>query len=88
MAEEITRIMMVPLRVVRTVPRTKRAPRAIKAIREHVVRHMKAKTEDVWIDPLVNEVLWRRGIQKPPHRIRLKVIKFEDEQVTVSLPEE
>jgi len=49
---------------------------------------MDTKPEDVWIDPLVNEVLWRRGIQKPPHRIRLKVIKFEDEQVTVSLPEE
>lgn len=88
MAEEETRILTIPLRVVRTVPRTKRAPRAIKAIREHVVRHMKAKAEDVWIDPLVNAVLWRRGIQKPPHRIRLKVIKFEDEQVTVSLPEE
>jgi len=88
MAEEEQQIMTVPLRVARTVPRTKRAPRAMKAIVEHVVRHMDTKPEDVWIDPLVNEALWRRGIQKPPHRIRLKVIKFEDEQVTVSLPEE
>jgi len=88
MAEEEERIMTIPLRVVRTVPRTQRAPRAIKAIREHVVRHMKAKTEDVWIDPQINEQLWRRGIERPPHRIRVKVIKFEDELVEVSLPEE
>ena len=80
--------MTIPLRVVRTVPRTQRAPRAIKAIREHVVQHMKAKTEDVWIDPQINEQLWQRGIEKPPHRIRVRVIKFEDELVEVSLPEE
>lgn len=88
MAEQEERILTIPLRVVRTVPRTRRAPRAVKAIREHVVRHMKAKTEDVWIDPKINELLWRRGIEQPPHRIRVKVIKFEDELVEVSLPEE
>jgi len=88
MPEQEERILIVPLRVVRTVPRTKRAPRAIKAIREHVVQHMKARTEDVWIDPQINEILWRRGIERPPHKIRVKVIKFEDELVEVSLPEE
>ena len=89
MAEEEHRILTVPLRVVRTVPRTKRAPRAIKAIREYVVRHMRAKTEDVWIDPQINEILWRRGIQKPPSRIRVKVSRFPEEaKVEVSLPEE
>jgi len=80
--------MTVPLRRARTVPRTQRAPRAVKAIREHVVQHMKAKIEDVWIDPQINELLWRRGRAKPPHSIRVKVIKFEDELVEVSLPEE
>ncbi len=88
MAEQEERILTIPLRVVRTVPRTQRAPRAIKAIREHVVRHLKAKTEDVWIDPQINERLWARGIEKPPHSIKVKVIKFEDELVEVSLPEE
>ncbi len=38
MAEQEERTLTVPLRVVRTVPRTQRAPRAVKAIREHVVR--------------------------------------------------
>ena len=87
MAEE-ERIITVPLRDAMVAPRTKRAARAIKAIREHVKRHMKAKTEDVWIDPKINEVIWARGIQKPPKQIRVKAIKFEDELVEVSLPEE
>ena len=88
MAEEEERIMNVPLRITRTVPRTQRASRAIKAIREHVVRHMKAKTEDVWIDPKINEKVWARGIRNPPKKIRVKAIKFEDELVEVSLSEE
>ncbi len=87
MAEE-ERIITVPLRDAMVAPRTERAARAIKAIREHVMRHMKAKTEDVWIDPKINEVIWARGIQKPPKKIRVKAIKFEDELVEVSLPEE
>src|SRR3972149_664372 len=68
--------------------RTKRTPRAIKAIREYVIRHLKAKSEDVWIDPEVNRLLWARGIQRPPRSVQLKAIKFEDGRVEVSLPEE
>lgn len=87
MAEE-ERIITVPLRVAMTAPGTKRAKRAVKAIKEHVMRHMKAKTEDIWIDPKINEAIWARGIRKPPKRIRVRAIKFEDELVEVSLPEE
>ena len=87
MAEE-ERIITVPLVDAMKAPRTKRAERAIKAIKEHVTRHMKAKTEDVWIDPKINEQIWARGIQKPPKRIRVRAIKFEDELVEVSLSEE
>ncbi len=87
MAEE-ERIITVPLRKAMGAPRTKRAARAIKAIREHVMQHMKAKNEDVWIDPKINEQIWARGIGKPPKRIRVKAIKFEDELVEVSLSEE
>jgi large subunit ribosomal protein L31e len=87
LAEE-ERIITVPLRKAMVAPRTQRAERAIKAIREHVMRHMKAKNEDVWIDPKINEIIWARGIQKPPKSVRVKAIKFEDELVEVSLPEE
>jgi large subunit ribosomal protein L31e len=86
--EEEERIFNIPLRKSQHVPRTKRAPRAIKEIRDYVVRHMKAKREDVWIDERVSQVVWRRGIQKPPKAIKVKVVRFEDELIEVSLPEE
>lgn len=86
--EQEERVLTIPLRVSARAPRTKRTPRAIKAIREYVVRHVKAKKEDVWIDPEVNRLLWKRGIERPPHTVQLKAIKFEDGRVEVSLPEE
>lgn len=86
MAEEEERILTIPLRDVQRAPRTKRAPAAIKLIKEFVKQHMKAKEENVWIDPLVSEFLWSRGIKNPPRKIKVKVIKFEDELVEVSLP--
>lgn len=85
--EEIERIFTIPLRKIINVPRKKRAPRAVKAIREYVMRHMKAGPEDVWIDASVNEAVWARGIEKPPNKIRVRIIKFEDGLVEVSLPE-
>ncbi len=102
MAEENERIITVPLNKTKGAPRIKRANRAVKEIREFVARHMKAAetlsdeekekllppTEKIWIDPKVNHAIWAKGIEKPPASIRVKVIKFEDGQIEVSLPEE
>lgn len=102
MAEETERIMTVPLRKTKTAPKIKRANRAIKEVREFVAQHMKAAEglsdeekerfaapeEKIWIDPKVNQVIWARGIEKPPASVRVRVIKFEDGQIEVSLPEE
>lgn len=87
MAEEDERVVTIPLSKAWTLPRTKRVPGAIRVIKDYVIRHMRSTEEDVWIDPRVNEFLWARGIQKPPRRIKVRVIKFEDELVEVSLPE-
>ena len=87
MPEEEERILTVPLRTCWTLPRTQRVPGALQAIRAFVQRHMQAREEDVWIDPRVNELLWARGREKPPRRLQVRVIKFEDELVEVSLPE-
>jgi large subunit ribosomal protein L31e len=86
--EEIERIMTIPLRKVKNVPRTKRANKAVKEIRAYVVRHMKTNEDQVWIDTKLNELVWERGIQKPPSSIRVKALKFEDGLVEVSLAEE
>jgi len=86
--EEEERILNIPLRATKAAPRTKRAKRAVSEIREHVMRHLKADEEDVWIDGALNERIWNRGIQNPPSKIRVKAIKFEDGLVEVSLAEE
>ena len=85
--EEEERILIVPLRGVLKVPRTKRTPKAMKLLKKHVARHMKAKEENIWIYWDLNEALWARGIQKPPNKIKVKAVKFEDGLVEVSLPE-
>ncbi len=80
------RILVIPLRAARAAPRTKRAPRAVKAIREYVRRHL--KPDRIFIDDVLNERLWARGRENPPSRIRVKAIKFEDGSAVVSLPED
>ena len=87
MAEEIERVYTITFGKLRNIPRTQRAPRAIKHIREFAARHMKAEEEDIWIDHRVNEMVWARGKKKLPSRIRVKMIKFED-VVEVLPPEE
>ncbi|HUV62168.1 MAG TPA: 50S ribosomal protein L31e [Thermoplasmata archaeon] len=98
MVEELERVFTVPLTVTRHVPRTKRAPRAIKEIKDYVRKHMAEKgaageedeslKKDVWIDNKLNEKLWANGIEHPPSRVRVKAIRFEDGLIEVSLPEE
>ncbi|MEW5936862.1 MAG: 50S ribosomal protein L31e [Candidatus Thermoplasmatota archaeon] len=82
------RTLVVPLRDVKSVPRTKRAQIAIKVLKRHVARHMKAEEDAVLIWHTVNEKIWARGRERPPARIRVEVVKFEDGMVEVSLPKE
>lgn len=98
MVEEIERVYTVPLTVTKQVPKTKRAPRAIKEIKEFVRKHMaeelpedeekKGEKKDVWVDYRLNELIWSRGIEHPPSKVRIKAIRFEDGLIEVSLPEE
>lgn len=87
MAEEIERIITIPLRATKMAPRSRRAKRAVKEVREFIMRHMKADEEKVWLDTALNEKLWERGIQNPPSRITVKAVKFDDGLVEVTLAE-
>ena len=80
--EKFEREYVIPLRCEwKKVPRYKRAKKAIKAIREFLVRHMKIRDRDLTksrIDKYLNEEVWFRGIKKPPAKIKVKAIKEKD----------
>jgi large subunit ribosomal protein L31e len=84
---ELERIYTIPLRNASLAPRGKRANRAVKEIKIFLARHMKSEMDKIWIDNPVNEAVWARGIQKPPRRLRVKAIRFDDGVVEVSMPE-
>jgi large subunit ribosomal protein L31e len=79
-------IYIIPLRDVQHTPRWERGKRAMKAIRDFLARHM--KSDEIKLDQSINEAIWERGSHKPPSRIRVKAMKFEDGQVQAELAEE
>lgn len=52
--------------------RANRAARAIRYLRQWIARRTKAK--EVVIGEDVNRVIWSRGIEKPPRRLKVRVI--------------
>jgi large subunit ribosomal protein L31e len=62
------------------VPRTQRAPRASRLLQSIIARVTKAN--EVKISNEVNEILWSRGIEKPPRKIKVKLVKDEEGIVT------
>ena len=89
------RFYTIPLRKAWISPRKKRAPRAARIVKSFVLKHMKVRTEAegeeeaerLVIDNEVNEKLWSRGIEKPPRKIRVRVVKDKEGVVTVLLAE-
>jgi len=72
----------IPLRHAWVVtPRGKRAPRAVRDVRDFVSRHMKA--EEVAISNDVNSAIWARSINKPPRKIMVRAVKDKEGKVIV-----
>jgi len=86
--EKIEREYIIPLREkTRPASRYKKTPKAIKSIKEFLVRHMKIRDRDlnkIKIDKYLNEYLWNRGIKNPVHKVKVKAIK-QGEIVRVEL---
>jgi len=95
MAEEkpkkiiIEREYIVPLRREwLKVAEFKRANKAVKALKQFMVQHMKVYDRDlrkIRIDILLNNEIRFRGMRKPPAKIKVKAIKYEDGFVDVKL---
>ena len=98
--EEIVeeRFYTIPLQKALVRPPKKRAPRAMQLIKIFVTKHMKLEMKvseeeeeeelpQLVISKEVNEKVWDRGIEKPPRKIKTRVTKDKDGNVTVYLAE-
>jgi len=76
---ELEREYVIPLRKkYQHVVRYKKTPKAVKAVKEFLARHMKIRDRDlkkIKLDKYLNEYLWFRGIKKPPIKVKVKAIK-------------
>jgi large subunit ribosomal protein L31e len=81
---KLERTYVVPLRkeFLKT-PKYRRAKKAVAAVREFLVKHMKAK--EVKLGRHLNHALWVRGIQKPPHHVKLTAKKDNEDIVHAEL---
>ena len=97
MAEEkaekiiLEREYVVPLRRKwQVTPEYRRASKAVKSLKEFIVKHMKIYDRDlgkVKLDKWLNEELWFKGIRKPLAKVRVKAIKYDSGKIFVSLAE-
>lgn len=92
------RFYTIPLQKALIRPPKKRAPRAMSLIKIFVTKHMKlamkvseeeeeADLPQLIISQEVNEKVWGRGIEKPPRKIKVRLTKDKDGNVTVHLAE-
>ena len=66
-------------------PRWNRARKATADLRRIIARH--TKSEKIKIDNKVNEFIWRKSIERPAHKIRVKITKKDSKTVNVELVE-
>jgi large subunit ribosomal protein L31e len=77
------RIVTVPLRDVTKVPSHERAGEAMSIVREHLAKHFSVETEEVRLDPSINEAIWTDGQKNPPRKVRVHAARFVEEGETV-----
>lgn len=84
--ENLTRVYTINLGRAWLTPEHKRTDRVVNMIREFAEKHM--KSSEIKLDQDLNRQVWARGKTNPPRKVRVKMVKDEDDVVTVSLYEE
>lgn len=80
----LERVYNVPLRKeFLKVPKYKRSKKAITALKQFLVRHM--KSDKIKIGKYSNLKIWENGIKNPPHHIKVVVKKDEEGNVFAEL---
>lgn len=84
--ENLTRVYTINLGRAWLTPVHKRTDRVVNMIKEFAEKHM--KSSEIKLDQDLNRQIWSRGKTNPPRKVRVKMVKDEDDVVTVSLYEE
>jgi large subunit ribosomal protein L31e len=80
--ENLTRVYTINLGKAWITPKYKRADRVINIVKDFAKRHM--KSDEIKIDQDLNRQIWSRGKTNPPRKIRVRMVKDEDETIIVS----
>jgi ribosomal protein L31E len=65
-----TRTYTIPLRdAYREKPPHQKAPRALKAVKSFLSKHMKADKDSVKVSSSVNQIIWANGARNPPAKV-------------------
>jgi large subunit ribosomal protein L31e len=84
--ETIARIYTINLSKAWLTPKHKRTDRVVNMIKEFAIKHM--KSSQIKIDQELNRYIWEKGKTNPPRKVRVRIVKDEDDQVIVSLYED
>ena len=60
-------------------PKHKRTDRVVNMIKEFATKHM--KSSQIKIDQELNRYIWERGKTNPPRKVRVRIVKDEDESL-------
>src|SRR5215203_5956568 len=84
--ETIARIYTINFSKAWLTPKHKRTDRVVNMIKEFAIKHM--KSSQIKIDQELNRYIWEKGKTNPPRKVRVRIVKDEDDQVIVSLYED
>ena len=63
----------------------KRAKKAVRGVKDFLMRHMKVDLEMVKLGTKLNEEIWKHGMKNPPSRVKVNVVKDDKNLVTAEL---
>jgi large subunit ribosomal protein L31e len=84
--DNLSRVYTVNLGKAWLTPRYRRTDRVVNMVREFAIKNM--QSDEIKIDQDLNRHIWNRGKTNPPRKVRVKMVKDEDDVVTVTLYEE
>ncbi|WP_458747169.1 50S ribosomal protein L31e [Candidatus Nitrosocosmicus sp. T] len=84
--DTLARIYTINLSKAWLTPKHKRTDRVVNMIKEFAIKHM--KSSQIKIDQELNRYIWERGKTNPPRKVRVRIVKDEDDQVIISLYED